>query len=310
MGRAVAVASLALALIPAGPAAQAPPDQSKQIVIDVTAVDKKGAPVMDMRPGDFDVQIGHFRVPIASVTAVTPSSGDWTGRLIVLVLDDITVAPTNISRVRDIAGRFIDDMAPRDRMAVVMLDGGGGMQTTDEPAVLRGAIERYNTHGGFTTRDGLGQEVLDTMSQIARQVMEAPGRRKIIVGIGSGWVFDRPIPNPILGGGRDLRPEWTDAMRAMTYAKANLYVIDPGGVGTAHAYSGDTGFARETGGHAFVNTNDFKGAVEKILAEAANYYVISVPDPPTGRGADLRELEVTTRRRGVTIRARHAIPGT
>ena len=308
MARIALLASLALALVPAGRQAQPPPDQSKKVVIDVVAVDRKGAPVLDMRPEDFEVRIGHFRVPIESVTAVTPSSADQTGRLIVLVLDDITVAPVNIARVRDVAGRFVDKMAPGDRMAVVMLDSGGGMETTDEAAVLRGAIGRYSPRGGFTTRDGLGQEVLDTISQIARQVMEAPGRRKTIVGIGSGWVFDRPIPNPIVAG-RDLRPQWTDAMRAMAYAKANLYVIDPGGVGTTRAYNGDTGFARETGGHAFVNTNDFKGAVDKILAEAANYYVISVPDPPTGHGADLRELEVTTRRRGVTLRARHALPG-
>lgn len=308
MARAIAAVSLALALLPAGGAAQAPQDHSKQVVIDVVALDKKGAPVPDMRPEDFDVQIGHFRVPITSVTAVTPSSADQQGRLIVLLLDDITVAPANIPRVRELAGRFIDKLAPGDRMAVVMLDGTGPLEVTDQPAMLRGAIGRYSPRGGFTTRDGLGQQVLGTMSQIARQVMEAPGRRKTIVGIGTGWVFDRPIPNP-LAAGRDLRPEWTDAMRAMTYAKANLYVIDPGGVGTTGAYSGDTGFARETGGHAFVNTNDFKGIVDRILGEASNYYVISVPDPPTGRGADLRELEVTTRRRGVTIRARHAIPG-
>ena len=308
MGRAIAVVILALSLAPIGRAGQTPREQSKQVVIDVVAVDKKGAPVMDMRPDDFQVQIGHFRVPIASVTAVTPSSEERAGRFVVLVLDDIAAPAANIPRVRELAGRFIDKMTPGDRMAVVMLDGAGAVEATDEPGVLRQAIGRYSPHGGFTTRDGLGQQVLDTMSQIARQVMEVPGRRKTIVGIGTGWVFDRPIPNPIVGG-RDLRPEWTDAMRAMAYAKTNLYVIDPGGVGTTGAYNGDTGLARETGGHAFINTNDFDGAVDRILAEASNYYVISVPDPPTGHGADLRELEVTTGRRGVTVRARHAIPG-
>lgn len=308
MARALAVLTLGLALAPAGRAVQPPQDSSKQVIFDVVAVDKKGMPVMDMRPGDFQVKIGHFRVPIASVAAVTPSSEEHAGRFVVLLLDDITVQPANISRVRDLAGRFVDKMAPGDRMAVLTLDGGGAIEATDEPAVLRQAISRYGPRGGFTTRDGLGQQVLDTMSQIARQVMEVPGRRKTIVGIGTGWVFDRPIPNPIIGG-RDLRPEWTDAMRAMAYAKANLYVIDPGGVGTTGVYNGDSGLARETGGHAFVNTNDFKGAVDRILDEASNYYVITVPDPPTGHGADLRELEVTTARRGVTIHARHAIPG-
>ena len=308
MLRSLAAAAVFLALVPIGPAAQAPSESSKPVVFDAVALNRAGLPVMDLKPDDFKVRIGHFTVPIESVTVETPASGDQTGRLIVLLLDNITVAPVNIPRVRDVALRFVDKLAPGDRMAVVFLDGGQ-MEATDEPAVLRGAIERYNTHRGFTTRDGLGQEVLQTISQVARGVMEAPGRRKTIVGVGSGWVFDRPIPTPMAGAMRDLRPEWTDAMRAMAYAKANLYVIDPGGVGSAGAYSGDIGFARETGGYAFVNTNDFKGSVDRILDEASNYYVIAVPDPPTGRGADLRELEVTTPRRGVTIRARHAIPG-
>lgn len=308
MLRLLAVMAVVFALVPIGPAAQALTGQSKPVVFDVVAVNRAGAPVMDLKPSDFDVRIGHFTVPVESVTVETPASGDHTGRLIVLVLDDITVAPVNIPRVRDIAERFVDKMGPGDRMAVLYLDGGGQTEATDEPAVARGAIERYNTRGGVTTRDALGQEVLEAISQVARGVMEAPGRRKTIVGIGSGWVFDRPIPTPVAGM-RDLRPQWIDAMRAMAYAKANLYVIDPGGLGSVGPYSGDIGFARETGGHAFINTNDFKGSVDRILNEASNYYVIAVPNPPTGQGADLRELEVTTDRRGVTIRARHAIPG-
>ena len=59
--------------------------------------------------------------------------------------------------------------------------------------------------------DTLGRHVLDTLAQIAAQVIEAPGRRKTIVGIGSGWLFDRPLPPP--QAGHDLLPEWVRAMR-------------------------------------------------------------------------------------------------
>jgi hypothetical protein len=37
--------------------------------------------------------------------------------------------------------------------------------------------------------------------------------------------------------------------------------------------------------------------------------VIRVTDPPVGRKADLRELDVRVLRRGITVRARRAIPG-
>ena len=82
-----------------------------------------------------------------------------------------------------------------------------------------------------------------------------PGRRKAIVAIGAGWLFDTPLPPPSL---RDLHGEWLTAMRAMAAANASLYVIDPVGLRPARGltYGGDSGFANQTGGYAFVNTND------------------------------------------------------
>ncbi len=59
-----------------------------------------------------------------------------------------------------------------------------------------------------------------------------------------------------------------------------------------------------------MNTNDLGGAAARILKELGTYYVLSVEDPPIGRKADLRELEIKVLRRGVTARARRGIlPG-
>jgi ribosomal protein S11 len=98
-------------------------------------------------------------------------------------------------------------------------------------------------------------------------------------------------------------------MRAMALAHVNLYVIDPSGVGRSRTAGGTSGFAGETGGYAFSNTNDLEGAAERVMREAASYYVIEVVDPPVGRKADLRDLDVRALRRGVSIQARRAIPG-
>jgi hypothetical protein len=98
-------------------------------------------------------------------------------------------------------------------------------------------------------------------------------------------------------------------MRATASAGAHFYVIDPAGLGGLPLLNGATGFARETGGHAFLNSNDFSGAADRIMSEASNYYVISIDDPPVRRSADLRELEVRVKREGVTVRARRALLG-
>ena len=161
---------------------------------------------------------------------------------------------------------------------------------------------------GVMPVEDLGAQLLGRVAGIAGAIVEAPEPRKIIVAIGSAWLLDTPVPPGNISA-RDVRREWFEAIRAMGAAGANYYVIDPRGVGGSRQLGGSTGLAREAGGYAFVNTNDFSGAVRQVLSDADHYYVIRVGDPPFGRKAVVRELEVKSSRRGVTIRARRGIPG-
>jgi VWFA-related protein len=261
---------------------------------------------MDLKPDEVEVWIGHFRVPIESFTVVTPAANP-SGRLTVLVLDDVTMPMQLIGRVRETAKRFVTKMRPEDRMAIVTLDGSS-MESTNDSAKLLRMIDAYAARSsGMMPMDRLGEHVLKTLGALSRQMVEAGGQRKTIVAIGSGWLFDRPIPPPTAG--MDPRKEWIGAMQAMALANVGLYVIDPAGVSMTRTESGGNGFARETGGFAFMATNDLNGAADTIMREAANYYLLGVGDPPVGRGADLRELDVRVLRRGVTVRARHLITG-
>lgn len=285
------------------PAAVSTPDRLLQI--HAVAVDRKRLPVTDLKREDLEVWINGYRVPIETLTAVTPAPGERAGRLIVLLLDDVTVDPRMVPRVRDVARRFVNRMLPEDRMAVVLLNGQV-MEITSDPSRLLRQVGSYNQAGGFLPPDHLGAQVLTTITSLSRQMGEGAEPRKAIVAIGSGWLLDTPIPPPEVG--REVRREWLDAVRAMAGAGINLYVIDPGGVGSARAGRGTDGFARDAGGQAFINTNDLNGAVDQILREADNYYVIGVADPPFGRTAQVRELDVRSLRRGVIVRARRTIP--
>jgi VWFA-related protein len=299
---------IALLLPPAvGARAQAPVERVPgRVVIDVVAVDRNGAPVMDLKQDEVEVWIGHFRAPIQTFTPVTPATDDKGGRVLVLLLDDVTLPLAIVPRAREVARRFVSRMLPGDQAAVVTLNGGGGMESTSDQARLRKAIDAYDVRlSGVNRIEQLGEHVLKTVASISRQLVEAADQRKTIVAIGSGWLFDRPIPPPQIG--HSLLPEWLDAMRIMALANVNLYVIDPSGLGNTRVDGGAIGFARETGGHAFLNTNDLNGAADRILRETASYYMIGVGDPPVG-GTGLRETEVRVLRRGVTIRARRAVP--
>lgn len=290
-----------------GPAGHPAPVErtAPRLLIDAVAIDRRGLPVMDLTAAEVEVWIGHFRVPIETFAAVTPAAGP--GRLTVLVLDDVTLPLPLAGRARDVARRFVNRMLPGDRLAIVSLDGSS-MDSTDDRTRLLRAIDAYGVRSaGLMPLDRLGEHVLKTIGALSRQMVEAGGQRKTIVAIGSGWLFDRPIPPPATG--LDPRKEWIGAMQAMAQAHVNLYVIDPSGVSTPRVDSGGAGFARETGGLAFIATNDLNGAADQIMREAANYYLIGVADPPVGRGADLRELDVRVLRRGVTVRARRTITG-
>ena len=304
----IALGTEALAKVSLGPVPglpQAPSERGTgRIHIDAVAVDKNGMPVMDLTPAEVEVWIGHFRVPIESFTVVTPAA-DPSGRLTVLVLDDVTLPVQQIPRVREAAKRFVTSMRPEDRMAIVTLDGSS-MESTNDSAKLLRMIDTYAARSaGMMPMDRLGEHVLKNLALLSRQMVEAGGQRKTIVAIGSGWLFDRPIPPA--AAGMEPRKEWIGAMQAMAVANVNLYVIDPRGLGATRADG--NGFARETGGFAFLANNDLSGAADKIMREAANYYMLGVGDPPVGRGADLREIDVKVLRRGVTVRARHLITG-
>ena len=279
----------------------------RRITIDAVAIDRDNNPITDLKTEEMEVWIGGFRVPIEAFEAITPGSGGDDGRLIVLLLDDMMLPLQLVPRVREAAKRFVNRMGPDDRMAVVMLNGGV-MESTSDRAKLFRSIDAYNVRpSGVMRIDILGAHIFRTVEALGRRLAEAPGRRGAIVAIGVSWIFDRPIATPAIS--RDLRPEWTAAMRAMAIARANLYVIEPAGVGMSPVGGGAGGFAHATGGHAFLNTNDLTGVADRIMRETGNYYLIAVADPPAQRKAELRELEVRVLRRGVTVRAREFLAG-
>ena len=281
--------------------------QPTLLSVDAVAVDRKGNPVADLRPGDVEIWLEQYRIPLESMTVLTKDD-ERRRRTIVLLLDDITLAPELRPRAREAGRHLVEALQPEDRMAVVTLTGAN-IKATDDRAALRRAIDSYGPRATEPLRpDDLAARVLNMLTAIARQAAELPGHRRTVVAIGSGWVFDTPIPPPTVA--RDLRDEWTTAMRSMALANVTLYVIDPSGVGGAPSMSGAIGMARETGGHAFLNTNDVNGAVDRIMREAVSYYILRFEDPPFFRTAPLRKLDVRAKRRDLTVRARQLIPGT
>jgi len=64
--------------------------------------------------------------------------------------------------------------------------------------------------------------------------------------------------------------------------------------------------ADETGGLAFIDTNDLAGSLGRILEDHAGYYLLAYePDPSTFQGrATYRKLDVEVKKRGLRVRSR------
>jgi VWFA-related protein len=286
------------------PSPSATPPVPGSLRLDMVVVDRKGAPVTDIKPSEIEVWISGYRVPVTDVFAVTPASG----RTVVLLLDNAAVGPALVPRIKEAARQFVEKMGPGDRTAVVTLNRGTLQLTSDRNSLLA-AIDKYYAQSFPIRPDDTAADVLRTIELLARNMTEGSDGRKAIVAIGAGWLFDTPMPPPT-SSTRDLQQEWVAAMRSMAAANASLYVIDPVGVGAVRgADGGRSGFARETGGHAFLSVNDTSAAVNRIWDESGTYYMLAMKNPPVQQKAELREVDVKVHREGVTVRARKGIRG-
>jgi VWFA-related protein len=308
MGIRSALAYLAMGAIGAFQNPQTPVEpRPGRLIIDAVIIDHAGTPVLDVKPSELEVWIVGYRVPIESVTFVNPTADLPSNRSIALLLDDINVDPAVMPRAREAARQFVNRMVPEDRLTIATLSGASMEPTADRARLLQ-RIEAYGPHAwGVERPDTMAAHVLDTITALARALGRSSDRRKAIVALGPAGLFDTPIPPPTVG--RDLRSEWVNAMRALAAGNIALYVIDPTGVGGSRTTAGDSGFARETGGVAFTNTNDMTGVADRIMREVGSYYLIEVRDPPMGRQMDLRALDVRVQRPGISVRARRAVPG-
>jgi hypothetical protein len=165
-GLAGAVAICALQASPTLAQQDPPPPRFQSAVevnsIDVTVVDDRGRPILDLKPGDFTVRVdnGPRRVVTAEwmplMTAVgpvppAPPDGYSTnesrsgGRLILIVIDQPNIRFGATQSILRTVSEFIDHLQPADRIAAVGL-GPGAASTpfTSDRERVKTAVARMS----------------------------------------------------------------------------------------------------------------------------------------------------------------------
>jgi VWFA-related protein len=175
---------------------------------------------------------------------------------------------------------------------------------------------------------------LDALNQLARGLSGIPGRKNLIWFSGSfpiNILPDGDIQNPfaVVASAED---EFRETTNLLTASQVAVYPIDARGLMTAPMYnaansgkkyvSNPTAFAKdlqkfsqqtadehstmlqmaeETGGRAFINTNDLSHAVTQAIEAGSNYYTLYYSPTDTDWNGNFRKIQVKLRQQGYTL---------
>ncbi len=290
------------------------------IVVSAIVRDAGNALVRGLTQDDFELREDGKPVSIATFAEASTDARTSIddGRFIVLLLDDYSTHPQFTQRIKAVASGFVDRMGAKDVMSVVLLNGGSSV-TTNRPAELRAAIARTKGYGKAALSPMSSSRLaMDNIASLSTQLAKIAHRRKVIVCIGPATTC-----NPQTHDGS--QSEAGVAMRDTARANVTTYVIDPLGLTEKAGLSAraiddgafkrpgveDTGqgfrlyqdgFAFETGGLTFANTNDYASAIAQVWEESGNYYLLGYE--PARRDNRRHAIEVRVKKPGLTTRAR------
>jgi VWFA-related protein len=183
-----------------------------------------------------------------------------------------------------------------------------------------------------------------TLRRAAELLALVPDRRKALVFISVGVPFDQAAAAEVVliaPGGEDgadrkraaalairdlnvqIKTDLNELFRHAQRANVNVYPVDPSGLGGMSSYLLRRGVdainamtrarhfndflqlvSANTGGRAFLDTNEFDAGVRQIFRENGSYYLLGYRTTNPSRNGGHRRLEVRVNRPGVEVRAR------
>lgn len=167
------------------------------VAVDVTVVDKDGHPVRDLTADDFLLLVDGQPRPITSVDFISQivttqreipvrkpalyatNVGARSGRLVLMVVDRANISLGSGKSVLTSAARFIDALAPEDRIGLFTMPPGGPRVdfTADHRRVSRALGQVSGLRNELMTNYNIGLvEALDFVRRDQRIIAEVVGR--------------------------------------------------------------------------------------------------------------------------------------
>ena len=367
--------ALALALAAAaGLAAQAGSGQSGQrqpptfrvevnyVEIDVTVTDPQGNFVRNLTKDDFelveegeaqaitaftmvDLPVERVDPPLFRGAPVEPdvrtNLGEFNGRVILIILDDLQTDFRRSLLVRAAAKQFVRRFVGVNDMVAVVSTGGrtsAGQDFTNSQSRLLAAIDKFSGQKPRTAdaasdleKVSKAENSLRALAASAEFLSGIRGRRKAVVWFAEGVDYD--IENPMNAYSSQILDQMRASIAAATRAGVSFYGVDPRGVGagldeaieirglpqdfenpggmvkamdeTRRSQNFLRSMSQETGGFAVVNQNDLNGAFAKIIQENSSYYLLGYHPTDDKRDGKFRKVLVRVKRPGLQLKYRN-----
>jgi VWFA-related protein len=251
------------------------------------------------------------------------------GRALVLIIEDDSFKAGREAPIREAVNALIARLSPLDQLSVVNMPYGGVKVplTTDHARVRSAVMKIVGQSSGTETGSELAcrtRRTLETLSGYLDSqlgVRETPVTIMFITGGLAGPRRDAPIS--MAPGMCELRSElFREVAEAAGAARAQFYVIQPGDMmlkpgaiqreniaganflGSDNPMEGIEHLAGATGGKLLNLTGSADGALGRVFAETAAYYLATIEPDRSDRSGRTQQLEIHVSRPGIELRAR------
>ena len=266
-------------------------------------------------------------------------------RTMVFVVDNLRLSFQSMMLVRQALKRFVDEqMQPNDLVAIIRTAGDIGLaqQFTSDKRQLYATIEQMRWYPPGIARSAAGYEeedviigTLGTLGYIASGMRQLPGRKTLFF-LSDGLKLDiTDEAGTVSDDGQIVNR----AQRLTELANRSSVIINtidmrglvaagqPGGQTLAEAdslsaalpgpkfYQTQEGLlflAAETGGQAFVNSNNIQGSISTLLEDQKDYYLLAYqPDESVfdSKKRKYNKLEIRLKRPDLKVRYRSGFFG-
>ncbi len=267
------------------------------VELDAVVLDGSDKPVAGLRQEDFQIKEDGRVVDVKTFDAITDGGGTSVQRSIVLLLDDSGVGAGNTLAIQTIARMFVSRMAAPDEFSVVRMNNRRDEAFGDRLEALLRISEYRSDAMPFFGRETV-ENAMRTLAKVSRTLEPIERRRKALVCIGVSSVCNMAEPS---GRSTLLWRYWLDAIGAMARANASVYALVPNGLSSRVEVASGS-LADTTGGEAFRNTNDVGRVIDIVRRDTGHYYLLGYW--PAASSRELHSIEVTTKKRGLQVRAR------